>query len=175
MTRPTTARTHRERELHTADDRRTVDVLLICTSGGHLLQLVSLRRAWEGYACAWVTEDAAGARSVLQGERVYYGFGPAARSAPSFLRNLLLANRLLEVLQPRVMVSTGAAIAVPFIWLARLRGIKVFYVESITRVHSPSLTYRLVRRFASRVYVQWPELASRLPGSTYVGSVFPDL
>jgi UDP-N-acetylglucosamine:LPS N-acetylglucosamine transferase len=151
-----------------------VEVLLVCTSGGHLAQLASLRRAWEGYSTAWVTENKTDARSLLAGECVYYGFGPAARSAVNFVRNLRLARRLISELRPKLIVSTGAAMCVPFIWVARLSGVKVFYIESITRISSPSLTCRLVQAFANRVYVQWPELARHVRGSIYVGSVFPN-
>jgi UDP-N-acetylglucosamine:LPS N-acetylglucosamine transferase len=152
---------------------RYADVLLVSSSGGHLMQLMSLRGAWEGYSVAWVTDDRSDARSLLKGQRVHYAFGPAARSATNLVRNLLLAWRLTTELRPRVVVSTGAALCVPFVWIARLRRIKVFYVESFTRIESPSLTCRLVRRSADRVYVQWPELADRVRGSIYVGSIFP--
>ena len=148
-----------------------IDVLLICHSGGHLAQLLLLRNAWRGYASAWVTDDSLVARSLLRGERVYYGYGPAARSAANFLRNLRLAHGLLSDLEPKLVVSTGAAMCVPFIWLARMRGVSTFYIESITRIDSPSLTCRLVRLPANRVYVQWPELVRRVRGSHYVGSV----
>jgi beta-1,4-N-acetylglucosaminyltransferase len=151
----------------------TVDVLLVCTPGGHLAQLSALRRAWDGYTTAWVTADTSDARSLLQGERVYYAFEPAARSIVNLARNLRLARRLIRDLEPKLIISTGAAICVPFLWTARLSGAKSFYVESITRVDSPSLTCRLVRPVANRVYVQWPELAERVRGAVYVGSVFP--
>ena len=62
---------------------------------------------------------------------------------------------------------------IPFAVVARLRGVDVFYIETVSRVDCPSLTCRLIRPFASRVYVQWPELARKVRGSIYVGSVFP--
>ena len=64
--------------------------------------------------------------------------------------------------RPRAVVTTGAGVAVPFAWLARLAGARVVYVESFTRIDSISLSCRLISPVASRVYVQWPEaLASR--------------
>ena len=152
---------------------QNVDVLLVCHSGGHLVQLVALRAAWNGYRSAWVTDDSSDARSLLGGEHVYYGFGPAARSVTNFVRNLALAWRLITRLDPKLVVSTGAAMCIPFAVVARLRGVDVFYIETVSRVDGPSLTCRLIRPFANRVYVQWPELARRVRGSIYVGSVFP--
>jgi beta-1,4-N-acetylglucosaminyltransferase len=148
------------------------DVLLVCSSGGHLLQLLALSDAWKGYRVAWVTNDRSDARSLLAGERVVYGYGPTTRSLRKLLRNFVLAVRVLRETQPQVIVTTGAAIAVPFAWLARGRGAKVVYIESFARTESPSLTCAIIRRVADRVYVQWPELVRLVPGSAYAGSVF---
>lgn len=156
-----------------ANGDRRAEILLISTPGGHLVQLATLRGAWDGYDTAWVTGDTSDARSILEGERVYFGYGPAERSAVNLLRNLRLAWRLVRTLRPQLIVSTGAAMCVPFVWVGRALGVKVFYVESVTRIEGPSLTGRLVAPFAHRVYVQWPELQGRMRGSSYVGSVFP--
>jgi UDP-N-acetylglucosamine:LPS N-acetylglucosamine transferase len=158
---------------HGGENAGAVDVLLVCHSGGHLAQLALLQRAWAGYSCAWVTDASTDAQSLLEGKRVYFGYGPAARSGVSFFRNLRLALQLIEQLKPKIVISTGAAMCVPFIWVARVRGVRIAYIETVTRIDAPSLTCRLVRPAATRVYVQWPELAKRVPGAIYVGSVFP--
>ena len=62
-------------------------------------------------------------------------------------------------MRPKVVLTTGAGVAVPFAWVARLRGAKVVYVESLARIEGPSLTCRLIAPIATRRYVQWPELA----------------
>jgi UDP-N-acetylglucosamine:LPS N-acetylglucosamine transferase len=149
-----------------------VDVLLVCSSGGHLLQLVALEPAWKDFRHAWVTHERSDSRSLLEGERVFYGYMPTTRNLKNFVRNIWLASSILRLTQPRVVLTTGAALAVPFAWLARLRRIDVVYVESFARIEAPSLSCKLVRHAANRVYVQWPELLSQVPGSRYVGSVF---
>ena len=153
---------------------QSADVLLVCTGGGHMLQLASLRDAWEGYEHAWVVASPEGSDvdSLLAGERVHRAYAPAARSLKNLVRNLLLARSLLRTLRPRVVLTTGAAVAVPFAWAARLRGIPVVYVESLARAERPSLSCRLIAPVANRVYVQWPELLSALPRARYVGTVF---
>lgn len=148
-----------------------VDVLLVCSAGGHLLQMSMLAEAWSDLSHAWVTLEREDSRSLLSGARVFYAYGPTNRSIPNLLRNIPLAWTLIRRLQPSVIVTTGAGIAVPFGWIGRLLGTKVVYVESVTRIHSPSLSYRLIRPAVSRVYAQWPELARALPGSRYAGNV----
>ena len=148
------------------------ELMLVCSSGGHLLQLLALRPAWEGRTQAWVTFDKSDARSLLSGERTYFAYGPTNRNLTNLVRNLLFARRTLAAVRPRVMITTGAGVAVPFAWLSRLRGVRVVYVESLSRIDAPSLSCRLIRPVADRVYVQWPELARALPGARYAGSVF---
>jgi UDP-N-acetylglucosamine:LPS N-acetylglucosamine transferase len=149
-----------------------VDVLLVCSTGGHLLQLHALRAAWEGTNRAWVTFDKSDARSLLAAEQVHYAFGPTNRNLGNLLRNLRLAVGLVGRLRPRIVVTTGAGVAVPFCWVARLRGAKVVYVESLSRIEEPSLSCRMIAPVATRVYAQWPELAEAYGRARYVGSVF---
>jgi beta-1,4-N-acetylglucosaminyltransferase len=158
----------------TRDPDATIDALLVCTAGGHLLQLWTLREAWAGCRSAWVVASHGGSdvESLLADERVHLAHSPANRSVKNLVRNLLLANRLLRRLRPKVVLTTGAAVAVPFAWVARLRRVPVVYVESLARAERPSLSCRLVAPVADRVYVQWPELQATLPRSRYAGTVF---
>lgn len=149
-------------------------VLLVCNSGGHLAQLLALRDAWEPFDRLWVVPDTSDARSLLAGERVAHAFHPTTRNLPNLVRNLRLAVRILRRERPRVLLTTGAGVAVPFAWLARLAGARVVWVESFTRIDAPSLSCRLAAPVADRVYVQWPELAARVRRGRYVGSVFAD-
>ena len=103
---------------------------------------------------------------------MYYAHGPTNRNLKNMLRNLLVAWRVVAEVRPKVVVTTGAGVAVPFAWVARLRGAKVVYVESLARIEGPSLTYRLIAPIAARRYVQWPELAEALPRARFAGNVF---
>jgi hypothetical protein len=149
------------------------DLLLVCSSGGHLLELVALRVAWEVVdSRIWVTFDTEDSRSLLQGERVVPAYGPTNRSVVNLVRNLFLAWRVTRRTGARVMITTGAGVGVPFAWVMRLRGRKVVDIESFARIHGPSMSARLIAPFASRNYVQWPEMLGRLKDARYAGNVF---
>ena len=79
--------------------------------------------------------------------------------------------RLLRSVRPKVVLTTGAGVAVPFAWLGRLLGARVVYVESLTRIERPSLSCRLIAPVASRIYAQWPELTETVPRARYLGNV----
>ena len=93
-------------------------------------------------------------------------------AASNTLRNLVLAWRLIGRARPSVILTTGAGVAVPFAWVGRLRGARVVYVESFTRIEGPSLSCRLIAPVAARVYGQWPEFAAAVRGARYAGNVF---
>ena len=134
--------------------------------------MLALKPAWEPYSHVWVTFDKSDARSLLRAERVVYAHSPTNRNLKNLLRNLVLAWRTLRRLRPRVLLTTGAGVAVPFAWLGRVTGVKIVYVESFTRIEGPSLTGRLVGPIANRTYVQWPEMEGRIAKARYAGNVF---
>jgi beta-1,4-N-acetylglucosaminyltransferase len=146
--------------------------MLVCSTGGHLLQLHQLREAWTGRTTLWVTFDKSDARSLLAGEQVVYAYGPTNRDLVNLARNLRLAWKVVRDSRPRVLVTTGAGVAVPFAWIAHLHGARIVYVESISRIDGPSLSWRLIAPVADALYAQWPELAGRMRRARYAGSVF---
>lgn len=133
--------------------------LLVCSPGGHLLQLLRMAPAWEGFETTWVTLPAADSDYLLRDERVLHGRGPTNRSLRALLANLRLAWRVVRSERPDAILSTGAALAVPFFLAGKLFGARLVYVESLTRTTSLSLSGRLVRPLADAFFVQWPELA----------------
>src|SRR5437764_1436297 len=157
---------------HGGSNGHEVDALLVASSGGHLLQLVELKDEWEPDRREWVTFDKPDARSLLAGERVVFAHGPTNRNIPNLLRNLVVAFRVLLRDRPRAVVTTGAGVAVPFCYLARLRGARVVYIESFSRVSEPSLTGRLVYPIAHEFFVQWPALKEHFPRARYEGTIF---
>jgi beta-1,4-N-acetylglucosaminyltransferase len=149
-----------------------VRVLLVASPGGHLIQLLAVRRAWDGYSSAWVTLDRADVRGLLEGEEVVFAHGPTNRNVGNLLRNLVLAFRLVRELRPEMVITTGAGVAVPFAWVGRLVGARVVYIESLSRIDTASLSCRMISPVASRVYGQWPEFIAAVPQSRFAGSVF---
>lgn len=148
-----------------------VRVLLVCSPGGHLQQMLALEPAWGDAERAWVTLPGPDVSYLLREERVTLGRGPTNRSLLNLCRNLGLAWRLLRRQRPDAVLSTGAGLAVPFFLVGKLLGVRLVYVESLTRTESISLSGRLLYPFADRFFAQWPEAANRLKRAEYAGSI----
>jgi UDP-N-acetylglucosamine:LPS N-acetylglucosamine transferase len=148
-------------------------LLIVCSTGGHLLQMHELHEAWEPFERVWVTFDKSDSRSLLRNERVIHAFSPTNRNVPNLLRNLRLALRVLREERPSAILTTGAGVAVPFAWMGRLLGVPTIYVESVTRIEALSLSGRMIAPVAKRLYAQWPELAESSSGRIqFAGNLF---
>lgn len=143
--------------------------MLVGSAGGHLAQLMRLRPWWQDHERTWVTFDKPDARSLLADESVIWAYHPTTRNIPNLVRNLVLAVRHVHRVRPDVVVSTGAAVAVPFFVVARLLRIPVVYVEVFDRIDSPTLSGRLCRPISTRFCVQWPEQQAHYRGSVVIG------
>ena len=136
-------------------------VLIVCSPGGHLQQMLALEHAWADLERTWVTLPAPDVEHLLEGEEVITAHGPTNRSIVNLVRNLPLAWRVVRRRDPDVILSTGAALAVPFFVVGKLLRRKLVYVESLTRIESVSLSGRLVYPLADDFFVQWPQAVRR--------------
>ena len=135
-------------------------LLIVCSSGGHLLQMLELRDAWSSLRAR--LGDVRQVRRALAAARRARG----ARLRPDQPQHPEPAAQpparragAPRASGPAAILTTGAGVAVPFAWVGRLLGIPTVYVESVTRIEGLSLSARLIAPVATRMYAQWPELA----------------
>lgn len=145
---------------------------LVGSSGGHLTHLYLLKPLWENYDRFWVTFDKEDARSLLKDERFYKCYFPTNRSFLNLVKNTFLAFKILRREKPHIILSSGAAVAVPFFYLAKIMGIKTVYIEVFDRYDRPTLTGKMVYPVADLFIVQWEELKKVYPKAINLGSIF---
>lgn len=146
-------------------------ISLVCSSGGHFFQLYSLKEFWQEFDHYWITFPGYDTKTLLQNEKVYWAYYPTNRNIPIFFRNIALAIKILRDNRPDMIISTGAGVAVPFLFIAKLHGVKTVYVESLTRINDLSMTGKMVYPFVDELLVQWPEMEKRYPKAKFRGQV----
>lgn len=132
--------------------------LLVASAGGHIKELHRLapRFAPVDGDRVWVTNETVQTRSLLEGEDVIHLPAQYSRDLPELLRNAGRAVGVLRRVRPRLVVSTGAGIAVSFLPLVVARGAGAHFVESGTRPTGPSVTGRVLERVPGvRCYTQY--------------------
>lgn len=147
-------------------------VCLVGSSGGHLTHLYMLKPFWEDKERFWVTFDKEDARSLLENERIYPCYYPTNRSLKALLVNTKLAWRTLRKERPDLIISSGAAVAVPFFYLGKLFGAKLIYIEVFDRINSPTMSGKMVYPIADKFIVQWEEMKAVYPKAENLGSIF---
>lgn len=145
---------------------------LVGSSGGHLTHLYMLKPFWAGKQRFWVTFDKEDARSMLTGETVYHCHYPTNRNVKNLIKNTWLAWKVLRHEKPDLIVSSGAAVAVPFFYLGKLMGAKLIYIEVFDRIDKPTLTGKLVYPITDRFIVQWEQQKQVYPKALNLGSIF---
>lgn len=151
---------------------KRMKVCLVGSSGGHLTHLYMLKPFWQNQDRFWVTFPKPDAQSLLADETMIPCYYPTNRSLKALLINTRLAWKVLRKERPDLIISTGAAVAVPFFYLGKLLGAKTMYIEIFDRIDSPTLTGKLVYPVTDRFIVQWEELKRVYPKAINLGSIF---
>ena len=149
-----------------------MNVCLVGSSGGHLNHLYLLKPFWQDKERFWVTFNKEDANSILEGEQVYHCYYPTNRSLKALLINTRLAWKVLRKERPDVIVSSGAAVAVPFFYLGKLFGMKTIYIEVFDRIDKPTMTGKMVYPVTDRFIVQWEEMKQVYKKAINLGSIF---
>ncbi|HHA7819439.1 TPA: PssD/Cps14F family polysaccharide biosynthesis glycosyltransferase [Streptococcus pneumoniae] len=147
-------------------------VCLVGSSGGHLTHLYLLKPFWKDKERFWVTFDKEDARSILGNEIFYPCHYPTNRNLKNLIKNTILAFNILRKEHPDIIVSSGAAVAVPFFYLGKIFGAKTVYIEVFDRIDALTMTGKLVYPVTDRFIVQWEEMKKVYPKAINLGGIF---
>ena len=147
--------------------------LLVAATGGHLEQLFRISRRISPVAdpVTWVTHEDSQSISLLVDQEVRTVPYIPPRGVRQVIGTLPGARTIIQGADYDRIVSTGAAIALPFFAIGLLHGIPCHYIESAARAEGPSLTGRIVSRMPGvRLYSQYRSWARG--NWNYRGSLF---
>ena len=141
-------------------DERQLKIALVCSHGGHLTEMQTLSPAFAGHDCILITYRCSRTEELSLWPRKYL----LNNIGTSVLRMIKAFAQALTILfreRPDVVLSTGAEIAIPFLWIGRFLGARTVYLESWCRVQTRSGTGPLVYPVADLFLVQWPDMVQR--------------
>lgn len=129
-------------------------ICLACSHGGHLSQMLQLIDALEGHKTFFITYE--GLKIQDLGNK--YLFKNIGKNPIRFLFSVPKIMKILVKEKPDLIISTGAEIAIPVFYIAKLLRIKTVFIESWSRVNEPSLTGKIVYPVSDLFLVQWRQL-----------------
>lgn len=148
---------------------RRPKVLAVSSGGGHWVQLMRIKSAFEHCEVTFVTVHES-YRAQVAGHR-FYLVNDANRWTKIGL--LKAARRLVRIIwseKPDIVISTGAAPGYFALRLGRWTGARTIWLDSIANVEQLSMSGDRVGHFADLWLTQWPHLA-RPDGPHFKGSV----
>lgn len=152
-----------------------VKAIFAASSGGHLEQILKLKPLMEKYD------------SVLVTEKTLYGVPDIGipvsllcqvnrkelKFIPLMIVNTYRSLKLLIREKPDVVICTGALVMVPVCLLAKkVFHKKLIFIESFAKISSPTLTGKLLYKYADKFMVQWESMLEVYPNAEYVGGIY---
>lgn len=146
-------------------------IALVGSSGGHLTHLYLLKNFWKDNERFWVTFEKEDAVSTLKGEKYYWCHYPTNRNIKNLIKNTFLAFKLLKKEKPALIISSGAAPAIPFFYLGKMFGAKLIYIEVYDRIDMPTITGKLLYPIVDEFIIQWEEQRKFYPKAKLLGGI----
>jgi beta-1,4-N-acetylglucosaminyltransferase len=147
-------------------------ICFVGSSGGHLTHLMQLKKWWTKHERFWVTFNKEDAQSALKGEETYWCYFPTNRNVINLIKNTFLAIKILRKERPDIIISSGAAVAVPFFYIGKLFGAKLVFIEVYDRIEIPTLTGKLVYPITDSFIVQWEQQKKMYKKAVNLGGLF---
>lgn len=149
-------------------------ICFIASSGGHFEQIMMLKPLIQKHDSFVVTEKTN--YSVSNEDIPFYYLKQVNRHEIKFIYYIIINSiKTLKIFlkeKPDVVISTGALYTIPMCLLAKIFRKKLIFIESFAKIKYPTLTGKLIYKFADQFYVQWEEMKKVYPEAIYKGGIY---
>jgi hypothetical protein len=144
-------------------------ILAVASGGGHWIQLLRLRSAFDGIETIFV-----GVNEMYRAEVIphqFYSIKNVSRIHKWSIISTLIKLLLIIVWErPLIIVTTGSAPGMLALRIGKIFGAKTIWIDSIANIDEMSLSGIKARKYADLWLTQWPHL-EKPEGPKYHGSV----
>lgn len=149
-------------------------VIFASSAGGHLAELMCLKKLFDNYEYLIVTEETKSALALkdkyniefLKYGSIHYFF----KYIFVFTYNFFKCIKILKKFRPDTIVSTGAHTGGIMCYIAKkFFKCKVIYIESLAKTHELSVTGKNMYKLADVFFVQWESLLKNYDKAKYIG------
>ena len=149
-------------------------ICFVASSGGHFEQIMMLKPLMDKYDSFVVTEKTN--YSVSNENIPFYYLKQVNRH--EFMAIYYMAINLLKSIniffkeKPDIVISTGALATIPMCIICKIFSKKIIFIESFAKINSPTLTGKLIYKFADQFYVQWEDMKNVYPDAICKGGIY---
>lgn len=143
-------------------------ILAVASSGGHLVQLLRLKPAFEGYEVEYMSTTEADEDEL--GGKLHIVKDANLTDKLKTVKLFFQVLRILIKVRPNYIISTGAAPGFAVMFWGRIMNIHSIWLDSIANSEELSKCGKYAKYVAEVWLTQWPNLSSNT-GPKYWGSV----
>ena len=146
----------------------------ICSAGGHLDEIRQLKTVIDSYDHFFVVPETGATKKLNEKKYLVSDYNRKNKLTKLFSAVKMFGQQIVIYVRekPDVVITTGAAVAIPMCIFAHAAKKKVIYLESYARISSSSKTGRLIYKWADLFIVQSEELLKFYPDAVYGGSIY---
>lgn len=156
------------------EKNNNIKVCFAASSGGHLEEIACLRKIEKNYDTFLITEKGK-FDEVKFTDKIYYLKQINRKEFFFIFKFLIIFLKSFFIVfkeNPNFIISTGALATIPVCLIGKIMGKKVIYIESFARIDKPSMTGKIIYKFADLFIVQWEEMLDYYPEAIYGGGIF---
>ncbi|MFV0250426.1 MAG: PssD/Cps14F family polysaccharide biosynthesis glycosyltransferase [Bacilli bacterium] len=151
-------------------------VLFISSTGGHLNELLQLKKLFSKYEYHIITENT---KSNLELKKDYKNkinyliYGTNKFIYPFIL--LLNCSKSVYFylkIRPQVIITTGTHTAGPMCCIGKIFGSKIIFIETYANINTKTKAGKLIYLFSDLFIVQWESMLELYPKAVYGGWIF---
>lgn len=141
---------------------------IFCSHGGHLTEAQEISKELKEHDVFFVTYNCERTRALKYNYLLpNIGTNPFRMLWAIFYIGFVLVRE-----KPQVIISTGAEVAIPAFYIARVLRIHTVFIESLACIDRPSKTGKIVYLVSNLFLVQWEQLLESYGGKAqFKGSV----
>lgn len=153
------------------NDKRKINLALVCTKGGHFEQMTNLSDFYGCYDHFWITNKNKQTESQLKRERVHYIEMAHFKRPWTYVFQVAPVLKIFARERPTHVLSTGSGrtALIPYI-LSRFLKIKFIHIDTFSRVNGHSKFGAFLLKMRSNIYTQWKNPHNE--NAIYIGPVF---
>lgn len=139
-------------------------IIGISSGGGHLLELMkSIPSSYEKEV-VYLTHKNGFTIDTLKNKNHFFIIDPHI-SKIKYVLNFLQSLFLFVKIRPKVVISTGAGIAIPLVLISNFFKVKIVFIETGARIYKPSRTGKFLFKYSDLFVIQYKTLSMFYPDS----------
>lgn len=156
------------------NSKKLKKICLIASAGGHISELMQLNEAINNYDHFYVVPKTEWTKRI-DGRKYFIKDLNRKNTITKIFTAIIMFIQQLPIFikeRPDVVITTGAAVAIPICLYAKLFHKKTIYIESICRINSRSATGNFLYGKVDLFIVQWKELLLCYSDAVYGGKIY---